>query len=233
MTTLRLGTITLGKYILSIIMCFLIFFSFAAIFTMTSAEVVGYSAVIVEPEETYTHLYSDGTDTKKAEAEAQGYTVNTVENRELSEDMLVASHIISQIISLVLFVALLAKTPNTQGRSDRNAVNCGRMEKNLLRGFMAGLFPAGVSFIAWVCLLLAKFGVFAGGVSVYRYVNYSFFGYQTLIFGGTTKIVAESLDITVLLLALLPTVLILAVCSIAYILGYKDISLYEKAVYKK
>ena len=37
---------------------------------MTSAEVVGYSAIIVETEETYTHLYSDGEDTKKAEAEA-------------------------------------------------------------------------------------------------------------------------------------------------------------------
>ena len=233
MTTLKLGTITLGKYILSIIMCFLIFFSFAAIFTMTSAEVVGYSAVIVETEETYTHLYSDGTDTKKAEAEAQGYTVNTVENRELGEDMLMASHIISQIISLVLFVALLAKTPNTQGRSDRNAVNCGRMKQNLLRGFIAGLFPAGISFIAWICLLLEKFGVFAGGVSVYRYVNYAFFGYQTLIFGGTTKVVAPSLDITAILLALVPTAVILIVCSIAYVLGYKDISLYEKAVYKK
>lgn len=233
MTTLKLGAKTLGRYILSVIMCFLVYFSFVAIFTMTSAEVVGYSAVIVETDEIYTHVYSDGDDLKKAEAEKQGYTVNTVENRQLSADMLTICHIISQVVSIVLFAALLAKQLNAQGRSDRNAVGCGRMEKNLLRGFVIGLFPAGVSFISWACLLLAKFGVFARGLEIYRYVNYPFFGFQTYIFGGTTVVDPSKIGTAALLLALVPAAVILLVCSLAYILGYKDISLYEKAVYKK
>lgn len=234
MSNLKLGGITLVKYILSILMCFLVTFSFVAIFIMTSAEVVGYHAAVRDGDkaiEQYTHYYSDGDDLKKADAEAKGYTVEKIELRgELEGTPFVLCHVLSQIISLVLFVAMTAKSLNTQGRLDRNAVNCGRAEEDMLRGVKIGLFPAGLSFISWALLLLNKFNVVGFGYDAYRFANYHFFGYQKLIFGS---VAAQDMSITMLFLALLPTVLTLAVCAGAYTLGYKDISLYEKAVYKK
>ncbi len=234
MSNLKLGGITLLKYILSVLMCFLITFSFVAIFIMTSAEVVGYHAAISDGDkaiEQYTHYYSDGTDLKLADAEAKGYKVEKVELRgELEGTPFVLCHLISQTISLVLFVAMTAKSLNTQGRLDRNAVSCDRAEEDLLRGFKIGLFPACLSLVSWVFLLLNKFGVVGFGQNIYTLTNYHFFGYQKLIFGD---IAAQNMSVTTLFLALLPTVLTLAVCTVAYILGYKDISLYEKAVYKK
>ena len=237
MTDLKLSFTTLGKYILSIVMCFLITFSFVAIFVMTSTEIVGYHAEILDGEEViekYDHLYSDGEDLKKAEAEKKGYTVATLETREeLSGTPFVLCHSIAQTVSLVLFIAMLSKSLNSQGRADRNAVNCGRAEENIFRGLKAGLLPTCVSLASWICLLLFKLGIINGGLGIYTAVNYQFFGYQNLIFGGTSAVTPQSINGATLFLALLPAVITLAVCTGSYILGYKDISVYEKTVYKK
>ena len=240
MTNTKLGLVTLGKYIVSMIMCFLVTFSFIAIFTMATIDMIGYEAAIfenedaTEPMETYEHYYSDGDDVKKVEAEKKGYIVNT---REIAEEFsgtpYIICHILSQAVSLILFVALVSNKLNTQGRFDRNAVNCGRAEEDKLRGLKAGLFPTVFSLLSWGCLVLAKFGMFKLGLTVYSFANYHFFGFQKLIFGGTANVNPETFGVGVLLLALIPAVVTLVVCTVSYWLGYRDISLYEKAVYKK
>ena len=205
---------------------------------MISLEMIGYDAAIFENEEAeapieeYKHYYSDGEDTKKAEAEAKKYIVVTREfANEFSGTPYVACHIIAQTVSLLLFVATLSSSLTKQGRADLNAVTCGRMKEDKLRGFKVGLFPAGLSFASWVCLILAKFAGFKAGLPIYSFTNYHFFGYQKLIFGSTATV--DAISVGALFLALLPTVVTLAVCTVAYLLAYKDISLYEKAVYKK
>lgn len=238
MKTLKLSLTVLGKYIICLLMCFFVTFSFIAVFSMFSLEMIGYEAAIfeneeaTEPLEEYIHYYADGDDTKKAEAEAKKQIVVT---REFADEFkgtpYIACHIISQTVSLILFVAVMSSSLNKQGRADHNAVTCGRAKEDILKGLKVGLLPAGVSLASWVCLVLAKFGCFKAGLPIYSFLNYQFFGYQKLIFGSNT--VATALSTGVLFLALLPVVITLAVCTVAYILGYKDISLYEKAVYKK
>ena len=238
MQNLKFGLALLGKYIICLVMSFFVTFSFIAVFSIASLEMVGYDAAIFEskeaetPIEEYKHYYSDGDDTKKAEAEAKNQVVVTREfANEFSGTPYIACHIIAQTVSLILFVATLSSSLTKKGRADLNAVNCGRAKEDMLKGLKAGLFPAGLSFASWVCLVLAKLGYFKIGLPIYSFTNYHFFGYQKLIFGSTAVI--ENISAGALFLALLPTVITLAVCTVAYLLAYKDISLYEKAVYKK
>lgn len=238
MKTFKLSLSVLGKYVICLLMCFFVTFSFIAVFSMFSLDMIGYDAAIFENEEAsepleeYKHYYADGEDTKKAEAESKNQIVVTREfASEFSGTPYVACHIIAQAVSLTLFIAIMSSSLNKQGRADLNAVHCGRAKEDILKGLKVGLVPTGVSIASWVCLVLAKSGIFKAGLPIYSFANYHFFGYQKLIFGNNVAV--EALSTGTLFLALLPAVITLAVCTVAYILGYKDISLYEKAVYKK
>ncbi len=238
MQILKQGFAVLGRYLICLIMCFFVTFSFIAMFSMFTLEMVGYEAAIFETEESeepleqYIHYYSDGEDIKKKDAEAKKQIVVT---REFAGDFegapFIASHILAQTVSLVLFFAIVPSSLNKLGRSDLNAVNCGRTNEDKLKGFKAGLIPTVFGLASWVCLLLSKLKLMGAGLSVYSFANYHFFGYQKLIFGNATA--ASQISWGGIFLALLPVVLTLAACTVSYILGYKDISLYEKTVYKK
>lgn len=238
MQILKQGFSVFGRYLICIVMCFFVTFSFIAMFSMFTLEMVGYEAAIFETEESeepieqYIHYYSDGEDAKKTAAEAKKQIVVT---REIAGDFegapYIASHVISQTVALVLFFAIVPSSLNKLGRNDLNAVNCGRAEEDKMKGFKAGLIPTAFGFASWICLLLSKLGLMNAGLSIYSFANYHFFGYQKLIFG--TASTASQISWGGIYLALLPVVLTLAACTVAYILGYKDISLYEKTVYKK
>lgn len=238
MENLKLGFNILGKYIVCIIMCFFVTSSIIITFSTLTLKMVGYEAAVFETEdsetpiEQYVHYYSDGDDLKKAEYEEKEYIVVTREKPgEFTGTPYIVCHIIAQAISLTLFIIIVPHTLHKQGRSDANAVSCGRREEDKLRGLKAGLVPAVVSLASWVCLLLGKLGVFPAGLSIYSFANYHLFGYQKLIFGGAVNV--ANIGWTGIFLALLPVVLTLAACAVTYILGYKDINLYEKTVYKK
>lgn len=240
MQTLKLGFSTLGKYIVCLIMCFLVTVSFIAVFSMLTLDMVGYDAAIFESEESeepieqYQHFYSDGEDLKKKEAEEKDYIVVTREFAGPFEGAAyIACHIIAQAISLVMFVMVMSSALNKKGRADRNAVSCGRDKEDILKGFKAGLVPVGFSLLSWGCLVLAKLDIFKPGLQIYSFANYHFFGYQKLIFAQGNSVNPVEISYAALFLALLPAVITLAVCTTAYILGYKEINLYEKTVYKK
>ncbi len=238
MTNLNLGLNILGKYIVCIVMCFFITFSFIAIFSMLTLDMVGYEAAVfekeedTEPKEQYIHYYSDGEDAKKAEYEDKGWIVVTREFAgEFAGSPYIVCHIVAQTVSLIIFIMVVPHTLYKQGRVDANAVSCSRMTEDKLRGLKAGLVPSVLSLASWVALLLAKLGIFPVGLQVYSFANYHMFGYQKLIFGNVTT--AANIGTAGLILALVPTLLILVSCTLTYLMGYKDINLYEKAVYKK
>lgn len=237
MTDLKLGFNILGKYIVCIIMCFFITFSFIAIFSMLTIEMVGYEAAVFEneedtdPLEQYIHYYSDGEDEKMADYKEKGYIVATREFAgAFSGTPYVVCHIIAQAVSLVIFIMVVPHALYKQGRTDANAVSCGRMAEDKLRGLKAGIVPALVSLLSWGALLMAKLGIWPIGLQVFSFTNYHLYGYQKLIFGNITS--AADIGVVGLILALLPVVLTFVSCTVTYLLGYKDINLYEKAVYK-
>ncbi len=238
MEKIKLGFNLLGKYVVCLIMCFFITFSFIAIFTMISPPpMAGYEAAVLEnsesetPIDSYVHYYKDGEDTKKADYEKEGYIVNTREFAgRLSGTPYVVCYVIVQIINLILFIFIISGGLIKKGKVDASNISRGYGIEDLTVGIKVGLVPAAFSFITWIFLILSKTGVMHSGTAIYAYANYHLFGYQQLIFGQAST--PTEISWLSIVLALLPVVLILAVCSVAYVMGYKNIDLYEKTVYK-
>lgn len=238
MESFKFGFNLLGKYIVCILMSFFITLSFVAIFTMLDPpSMAGYEAAVFEtkesqtPIESYVHYYSDGEDAKKTAYEADGYTVAIREfPGKLTGTPNIVCYTIVQIISLILFVFIVPYGLKKRGSVDASNIARGYGKEDLLSGLKSGIVPASLSFITWICLVLGKMGVISGGKFIYEIGNYYLFGYQKLIFSeATTAVEISWLGIG---LALLPVILILGVCAVTYIMGYKNINLYEKTVYK-
>ena len=235
----KLALNLLGKYLICIIMCFLTFFSFTAIFAMAiPLDVIGQEVAIYETEESeepldyYVHYFKDGADTKQATYKEQGYLVVTRDvTGGLKGTPAVVSALIAQTISLVFFVMIVPRALHTEGAGDINRVSCGRAEEDKLKGLKAAIPLAAVQFVSWVLLVLSKFGVIKFGFTVYNFVNYHLYGYQKLIFFGIDY--TKDIAVWALGLALLPVLLTLLVCYLTYLLAYKDINLYERLIYQK
>jgi len=235
----KLSLNLLGKYLICLLMCFFTFFSFTAIFAMnTTPNVIGQQVAVFEtkeseePIEEYAHYYENGEDTKKIDYEKKGYVVVT---RDITGGLIgtpaIVSNTISQIISLIFFVIIVPRVLYKEGIADINRVSCGRAKEDKLKGFKAGIPLAAIQFVSWILLILAKVGILQTGHIFYKFINYHIYGIQQLILLNTndpTKIPVWSLCV-----ALLPVIITLLVCFITYLLGYKDINIYDKLVYKK
>ncbi len=236
MNTLKLGFSVLGRYFICLIMCLFITFSIIAIFTMATVEIIGYDAFVVGADDEivaeYTHLYSDGEDTKKAQYEAEGYKVSTLDKAtEFGGSARLASYIISQIIGLVFFVFVVPRKIYFEGANDASKVSRGRAQEDLLRGLKIAVPTAVFNLLSFIYLIIGKVFALPGAFSIYNFANYHLYPYQKLIFGNAVS--AETLGWGSIALAFLPVLLVLLVCAVTYILGYKGINVYEKAVYQK
>ena len=194
----------------------------------------GYVATVYELGEeidAYVHEYTNGKDNKKADYEKQGYLIKTAEFNILQGGPFIVYLVIAQTVSLIFFVIMVPREVYRMGSRDINRVSRGEVREDKLRGLKIGLVPSACSLFSYVCLLLFKCDLLASGHFIYQYFNYYSFGYQTLIFGGDPK--APVFSTLSMVLAFLPVLLPAIVCWAGYLLGYKDINLYEKTVYKK
>lgn len=251
MDNTKINFSVLGKFVICLLMCVFTIWSFFFLFTSLSVNIIGetrrvYAEAETEGEQeiidTYDYMFENGEDkdTKKTEYEAQGYKVETVQviTGPIEGVYKVLAHTVSQVVCLFFFIVIVPHELYKQGQSDRNKVQCGYIAEDLFRGIKLGLGVVGVNLASWVCLLLAKLGVFSIGGIVYRYANYHLYGLQQFInfdavsFGAPVGEIAYDLLVN-LNLGLVPTALTVLVCWLTYLLGYKDINLYEKLVYKK
>lgn len=222
MDTVKIGFNLTIRYFASLIMSFVIFLSFTAIFTLPLTDAIGYDAYVSDKTtgqstKVYTHYFSDGEDTKKAEFESQGYTVFTAELRsELSGGGTALIFTAAQILSLVLFVALV---PNRLYRLGAEDAASG-LERSATRWLISGLFPAGIGLLSFLLLVLNKLQWMGDrGLSLYRYANYHLYGFQRLVLGSGND--CSEISWAGILLALFPAVLTIASCGILYELGYR------------
>ncbi len=194
----------------------------------------GYVATVYERGKevtTYTHIYADGKDELKPEYEAKGYKVETYEYNILHGAPFITCLTIAQIVSLIFFVIMVPREVQKIGDRDAHRVARGELAEDKLKGVKIGAVASAFSLFSYICLILYKTEVLGKtGLFIYQYFNYYSFGYQTLIFGGDPK--APVFDTSAMILAFLPVLMPMLVCGIAYILGYKDINLYQKTVYQ-
>ncbi|MDD2417826.1 MAG: hypothetical protein PHP68_02170 [Oscillospiraceae bacterium] len=188
---------------------------------------------------------SSSNDTKKSESTtvAQGETTQSgttlpanqhVESirTEMSAGTSLILDIISQLFMLVLFVTMAYSKVWERGDKDRNSVQFKRMKEDKLRGVHVGLYAAIPSVIFYIFLILSKLGVVSDGYYfLYRFLNVSLLPIINRMVGvgvlQTAKVSWLSLFGILITLVVLPLT-----CYIGYFLGYKQISLIEKFVYK-
>lgn len=220
MNTTRLGIQLTLRYLCCILMCFIIFLSFTAVFTLASTEPIGYDAYLYDKnrgvtEILYRHYYADGEDLHKAIYEAQNVNFIISEFRsDFTGPIAVFSFSAAQLISLFLFFALVPYKPYKTGLLDFEQ----SLPQPFNHGVLPGLFPTILGLLSFSCLLLDKCGKLSNGLSLFRFSTYHFYGIQRFILGAGNSC-QDYTWLQILSAGLLPAAVTLCSCTIAYHIG--------------
>lgn len=226
------------KTIVINIMCFFIVVSFSVLSTALFTENIGYTAYGTmgdssEPTELYTYYYEDGEDTQKSAYEEEGYTVSANSIRsEISKGGKTCFLIVSEVFCFLLLCGFIYPELWQRGTKDSNLVKFKHKNEDKLKGFKIGAVATVPNYLFLVFLVIAKLGVLPSfPVALYKCLNSSVYSFIQVITGSAVA-VSDLTAWRLALLFILP-LLIPAVSGISYILGYKNISVGEKLVYKK
>ncbi len=219
------------------IMSFFLIISLNVITVAVSTENIGYVAYGTtdksqEPKQLYTHYYDQGEDTKKAEFENNGYTVTTSSVRSNpSKTATVVSKSISTVMCVIILFLLIYNNLWKYGNIDRTGVKYKNQKEQKYKGFIVGLIANTPALLLFAVLILFK-NAFAKNfpVKLFGLLNTYLFDFLNLISANTVFGNIAFWQVAVILLMLL---IVPLSCEIAYYLGYKDIILSEKFVYKK
>lgn len=247
MNTFKNGMKLGGSLIIAAIISIFLVFSMNVICSALFTADIGYKAYVYEVETDgealaeYEYFYTDndgdgkddGTDTLKEEYENQGYTVTTVKQRSTLTGMGKAVFLIlSQVFAFVMVIAFASNASYKQGFKDSNLVNIGHTKKDMLKGLKIGLV-GNIPFFALTVLMVV---MAAGLAPAFRTVWYAFLSghFYSLIMwiAGEVLTVGEISTFQYALLVLVQFIVPVISC-VAYILGYKEINLFEKIMYKK
>ncbi|MEE0809009.1 MAG: hypothetical protein U0L84_06610 [Acutalibacteraceae bacterium] len=230
------GSKMLLKLLVVVVLDFFLCISISVLCIGGFTENIGYDAYGYvnegdESEYLYTYHTADGDDTKKAEYEAKGYTVVTNSIRsELSGKGQAVYLAVTQIFCILILAAFVYSPVYELGFKESNLVRFKHAEQDLLRGLKIGIIADGFFILTYIGLIIAKFAAPDMPISIYKLVNS--YAYSIIeVIGGNAKVGELSL-IKVALLAL-PLLIVPAIATVGYILGYKGISISEKLIYKK
>lgn len=235
---LKTGLKLWGKTIVICIMCFFVVISMNTISTAFFSENIGYTAYGTtssnsEYEELYTHYSKDGEDKLLKEYEDKGYTVTQSQIRsEFSTGGKIFFYGLTQVMCLILLITFIHATVWEMGIKDNNMVRIGHKKEDKLKGVKIGLISIIPFVIFWIVLVILKNGAWKGmPLSIINLTSSQFYSFIQFIIGNSKNLG----DLSVLkLLGILGLQLIIPLISgISYYLGYKDISIGEKLMYKK
>lgn len=221
------------RTILSTILCVFMFFSMSVLSLGILGKNVGYTIyetaengeqIVVEE-----HTYAPGEKEIKKEDLPSGQYMEHI--REVPDGVQTGVDIVVQIMMLFIVGAFPYGMLWSLGDRDANGVRFHRQKPQLWRGLLIGLLGNIPHFILYILLLLSKFGVVSPGyLGIYRLLNIPLLPYINGILANSTTLTSDASVWQ--LLGILPVVLVIpAVCCVAYILGYKEISLRERATY--
>ena len=118
------------------------------------------------------------------------------------------------------------------GNRDINRVEIGQQTENRWRGAVIGLLATIPSFLLYLCLLFSKIGICRPGfLSVYRAFNAPFWAIIHWIYGSA--VLATDLSVGQMIGLFFPVLFLPVICTIAYAVGYADVRISEKFIYKK
>ena len=220
--------------VLSIVTIVSISFLVNAIFT----ENIGYYALGAkegseQSEVLYEHYYKDGEDTKLAEYEEQGYVVEQRGIRsQVDAKGNAAFIIIGALFTLTLAVTITYSYIWKEGNKDLNLIRFGRAELDKYKGAKIG-FVAMIPYTLMLLALAIGKASYASKIPVvlFKFINASAYTVLEVICGKAATFGDLAVWRIVLLFALMLVVPIFM--GVAYYIGYRDILITEKFIYKK
>lgn len=229
--------------IISVFLCFSINVICSALFTSE----IGYNAYVykdenaTEPMAQYEYFYTDkdgdgkddNTDTKMQEYEDEGYIVETQKLRStLTGTGKTVFLVLTQIFGMIMVVAFASNASYKQGFKDLNLVKIGQVKKDMLKGVKIGLLGNIPFFLLTALVIAMAYGLAPKFHTVwYAFLSGHFYSLIMWITNGSQTV--GEIGIVQLVLLVLLQFLVPAISGVAYILGYKEINLAEKIVYKK
>lgn len=235
----KMGVSLFGKMIVVNIMCFFLAISLSVLTTALFTKDVGNTVFVTDAKTNelvtqYEHYYADGEDTKLKEYEdSEEYKVtSSVIKSQLSKGANNGFYIVTQIMCAIM--VLIFTYPNLwdRGTRDNNLVTFGHANEDKLKGLKVGFIAAAPSILFSLFLLITKSNIMAKfPVGILKIMYSSCYGINYAIFGNVIKL--GDLSYLQLILSLLLNFCLPIIAYGSYLLGYKNISIGEKLVYKK
>lgn len=145
--------------------------------------------------------------------------------------------IIMGLISVLIYFFIISGPTWKLGNGDLNKVKYKKMEEDKLRGLKIGLIASIPIFVMNLLLLLAKAELFPNFYVAYKLLNSPLFNILGII-DGTFLGVENTAYLSyvswgsIIAECILTSVITPLFCHINYTLGYKDIILSDKIIYK-
>ncbi len=247
MNILKNGGKLMAGMIMAAVISFFLCISINIICSGVFTKETGYKAFVYENESRekviaqYDYEYvdkdgdgkDDGTDTKMTEYEDKDYIVDTVAVRSaltgVGKGVFLAT---SQVLTFIMLIAFAAGGAYKQGFKDTNLVKIEHIKKDNLKGLKIGLIgniPFFALFIAAV--VAANVQSFKIPVVWYAFLNSQFYP-LIMMLRGTAETLSQ-LDVVQFAVLFLLQLIVPAISAVAYILGFKEVNLFEKIMYKK
>ncbi len=223
------------RLVFASIMCFIVWGSMVAMGLGFFGEVTGYEIYAYDengenPQLVTSHTYAEGED-RSAKVETKDNEVLTY-SRAMAPQAEAVIGIISSVFTLLIFGLFPYNILWSMGSHDDNYVQLGRMDKDIYFGLKVGVIASIPSAALYLLLILGKFGAFPGVIlKWHRLLNTPFIPYIDAVEMGANT--APELSIGSLLAAGATLLFVPFVCWLGYYLGYRQISIREKLVYKK
>ncbi len=245
MSIFKSGLKLSGRIIVASLIGFFLCISINVICTAIFTDYIGYNAYVYtedsdEPIAEYQYLYNDtdgdgkddGTDTKKQEYEAEGYTVTTYNVRSVLDGSGKTVFLaVTQLLCLILIISFASNSVYKQGFKDANLARTGHIKQDNLKGFKMGAV-ANIPFFA-MFLFAVVFTVIVPNFRVvwYAFLNGCFYPIILVIADGAD--VVSKLSVLQFVLLFLVQMIVPVISGVAYVLGIKEINITDKLVYKK
>lgn len=139
--------------------------------------------------------------------------------------------ILCQAVALLSYLMLLYSPLRGYGERDVNRVKIGVKKENKLMGLVFGLVLMIPYVLSFILLVLGKLGVIWDLLAAYRMVNSQFVVLISTCVGGALSLAELSWGMLMVITLVIPLV-ILAVTTLFYYLGYKQVSFSEKLMYQ-
>lgn len=141
-------------------------------------------------------------------------------------------NIVSIPLLLVVYSLPVYGSIWTKGNKDRNSENYDRLNKNPYRGFIIGLIENSPFILTGLFFFLSKLGIGYNFVFLYKILNAEILPIMNLFAYGPDSIYLTSYTVSdAFFIALLPLIPVL-LDGAYYLLGYFDISPWQRVVYK-